>query len=321
MKKIIVTIRVEEHHKERLRKAARDNELVFLSKDEITRDVVQSANVIIGAVKADLVRGSKNLELLQVSSAGVNEYIAEGVVPPQAQLCNATGAYGLAISEHMIGSLFMIQKKLHLYRDNQQRSEWLDMGNVKGIEGSTVLVLGMGDIGGDFARKMKALGAYIIGVRRVHADKPDYVDEIHLTDEINELLPRADVVAMSLPSTPQTVRILNRERIAKMKDGAVVLNVGRGNAIDTDALCDAVESGKLGGAALDVTDPEPLPPEHRMWKIENIVITPHVSGFFHLAATHDRIVEIAADNLERFLDGRKLRNMIDFEAGYAKRDI
>ncbi len=320
MKRIIVTIKTEAHHRARLERAAGDNEILFLSGEQLTRDMVQSANVIIGTVKAELIRESEKLELLQVSTAGVNEYIAEGVVPPQAQLANATGAYGLAISEHMIGSLFMLQKKLHLYRDNQSESKWLDMGNVKGIEGSVVLVLGMGDIGGDFARKMKALGAYVIGVRRVHNDKPDYVDEMHLTDELDELLPRADVVAMSLPSTPATYRILSRERIANMKDGAVVLNVGRGNAIDTDALCDAVESGKLGGAALDVTDPEPLPPEHRMWKIKNIVVTPHVSGYFHLAATHDRIVEIAADNLERFLSGRKLRNLIDFEAGYAKRD-
>jgi len=320
MKKIVVVIKTDDHHKERLLKAAGGNEIEFYTKDQVTKEIVHSANIIIGACKADFLKGSKNLEFLQVSSAGVNEYIADGVLAPGVKLCNATGAYGLAISEHMLGSLLMLQKKLHLYRDNQNKNLWKDMGNVVGIEGSTVLVLGMGDIGGDFARKVKALGAYVIGVRRVHSDKPDYVDEMHLTEDIDELLPRADVVAMSLPSTPATYRILSRERIAKMKDGAFVLNVGRGNAIDTDALCDAVESGKLGGAAVDVTDPEPLPADHRMWNIENIFITPHVSGFFHLQATHDRIIEIAADNLERYLRGDKLRNVIDFESGYAARD-
>lgn len=319
--RIIVVIRTEEHHKTRLIAAAGEHEILFPIPEEQTKELLSTADIIIGAPKVSDIKDSNNLKLLLSSTAGVNNYIEKGALPEGTILTNSTGAYGLAISEHMIGALFMLRKKLHLYRDNQAKCLWRDMGDVLGIEGSTVLVLGMGDIGGDFARKLKALGAYVIGVRRACTEKPDYVDELHLTEETDKLLPRADVVAMPLPSTPETYQFLNRGRIALLKETAIVLNVGRGNAIDTDALCDAVESGKIAGAALDVTDPEPLPSGHRMWKIENICITPHISGFLHLAATHDRIVEIVSENLERYFSGKPLRNIIDFEKGYANRNI
>ncbi|MCD8498931.1 MAG: NAD(P)-binding domain-containing protein [Clostridiales bacterium] len=154
------------------------------------------------------------------------------------------------------------------------------------ITGSTTLVIGLGDIGSQFARRMQALGSTVLGIRRMPAaGKPDYVSSVHGLAELDDLLPLADVVALTLPETPQTVHLINRERLARMKPGAVLLNVGRGNAIETEALCDALVAGHLGGAGLDVTDPEPLPADHRLWSLPNAMITPHVSGFYHLQAT------------------------------------
>ena len=127
---------------------------------------------------------------------------------PDTLLTNATGAYGLAISEHMLGMLLELFKKLHLYRDAQHLHQWKSLGRVRSIEGSTVLVLGMGDIGGEFARKVKALGATVIGVRRTDTRKPDYVDELYLTEELDRLLPRADVVAVALPGNGETAGML-----------------------------------------------------------------------------------------------------------------
>ena len=181
-----------------------------------------------------------------------------------------------------------------------------------------MLVLGMGDIGGEFGRRVKALGAHVIGVRRTDTRCPDYADEVHLTADLDRLLPLADVVAVTLPGTKETAGLLDRRRIGLMKPGAVVLNVGRGIVIDTEALCDALESGHLGGAGLDVTDPEPLPPDHRLWDIPNAVITPHISGFYHLPETLERIIQISASNLKAFAEGKPLRNIIDFSTGYRK---
>ncbi len=274
------------------------------------------AQIIFGNVETEFVKKAADLCWLQTNSAGVESYLAPGVLPEGALLTNASGAYGLAISEHMLGMLLELQKKLHLYREAQKRGEWSSLGAVTSVWGSAVLILGMGDIGGEFGRRCKALGAYVIGVRRTKRPKPDYADEVHSLEQLSTLLPRADVVAITLPGTKDTRNLIGKEQLSQMKPGAILLNVGRGFIVDTQALCDALQSGRLGGAGLDVTEPEPLPPEHRLWQIPNAVITPHISGFYHLKETHERIVGIFAENLGRFLRGEPLRNRVDFSTGY-----
>ena len=276
------------------------------------------ANVLLGNVPPAMLSGSPALEWVQTGSAGVEDYIKPGVLAPDALLTNATGAYGLAIAEHMLGMLLMLLKKLELYRDAQRTGAWQSQGAVKAVYGSTVLVLGMGDIGGEFGRRCKALGAKVIGVRRSPRPCPDYADEVHLLADLDQLLPQADVVAVTLPGTEATRGLMDRVRLAKMKEGAVLLNVGRGFIVDTEALCDALESGRLAGAGLDVTDPEPLPAGHRLWNIPTAVVTPHVSGHYHLRETHQRIVNIFAENLRRFQAGEPLRNQVDFATGYRR---
>lgn len=315
-KSILVLIPVSENHKRLLEGKAPSASFTYADNNSITVDQVQNANIIIGNPPIDMLKGSKKLELLQLQSAGVGGFAEKNVLPEGTVLINATGAYGLAISEYMLGVLLEIYKKLYLYRDNQMESNWSYQGSVKSIFNSTALIIGAGDIGGEFAGRLKALGAYTIGIRRVDANKPDYLDELHFMDELDTLLPRADIVAMSLPETRQTIKIINSKTLKLMKHDAVLINVGRGSAVDTDALCDALESGQLLGAALDVTEPEPLPKEHRLWKIRNAVITPHVSGGFSLQETHERIVRICADNVEAFLEGRTPSNIIDLSAGY-----
>lgn len=314
---VLVTIPLAEGHEEKLRDAAPDYIFRLLEKESaVTQEDVDFADILLGNVSPSFLKGRKKLKWLQTASAGVEPYLPPGTLPENTLLTNATGAYGLAIAEHMLGMLLGVIKKLAQYRDRQHEEAWESLGSVKSIVGSTVLVLGLGDIGGEFAKRCKALGATVIGMRRSNTAKPDYADEIYLTAELDNVLPRADVVAIALPGTDKTTNLMNRSRIEKMKDGAVIVNVGRGKIIDTDALCDALESGKLMGAALDVTEPEPLPKGHRLWKIPTAVITPHISGYFHLKYTHDKVIEICANNLARFHDGKPLQNKVDFRIGY-----
>ena len=284
----------------------------------LTKEHVQDANIILGSVPVDFVRGSENLQWIQLNSAGAGGFTDPGVLGQGVPATNATGGYGLAISEHMLGMMLALMKRLHLFRDYQNQALWLDEGvMVQAVEDATVLTIGLGDIGGNFARKCKALGAHTIGIRRTNADKPDWLDEQYTLDALDTLLPRADVVAMSLPDTAHTVGLMTRERIALMKHSAYLLNVGRGSAIDTEALCDALEQNAIAGAGLEVTDPEPLPPEHRLWREKNALITPHVSGGYHMRQTQERIFRIAADNLRRFLAGQPLEHLLDPATGYA----
>lgn len=310
---IFVMLPFEEEHKRRLAEVAPRCNIRYGKNPAEALD----AEIIVGQFPPEKIKEAKNLRLLQLSFAGADRYVIPGVLPEHVTLTNATGAYGLAISEYMVGVVFALSKKLHLYRDNMHEHRWQDRGNVSSIYGSTVLTVGLGDIGGAFAKLMKGFGVYNIGVRRSRTDKPDYVDELVTVDMLDEVIPRADIIALAMPGSAETAGIISRARIAMMKPSAFLINVGRGSAVDTEALCDALESGLLAGAALDVTDPEPLPPEHRLWRCENALITPHVSGYYHHPATFGKIVDICIDNIERYLNDKPLRNVIDPKTGYA----
>lgn len=316
MKNVLVLIPVKEAHKKLLEERAPSANFVYAKADTVDADLVRNANVIIGFPPASIVKESKNLEWLQLQSAGAGAFVKKGALADHVILTNASGAYGLAISEYMLGVLLEMYKNLHIYRDKQMQADWSYTGSVQAIYRSTALVAGLGDIGGEFARRMNLLGAYTIGIRRKDTDKPEYLDELYLMDKFEELLPRADIVALSLPETSLTHKIINENTLKLMKNNAVLINVGRGSAVDTDALCDALECGQIAGAALDVTDPEPLPEDHRLWRLKNAIITPHISGGFSLPETFERIVRISAENLDAYMNGKKLRNIVDRSAGY-----
>ena len=279
---------------------------------------IKVADAIIGNIKPQLLQHADNLKWLQLNSAGTDGYCSKGVMPSGAVLTNATGAYGLALSEYMLAALMAMQKKLYRYHDNQKNKLWHDEGEVTSIFNSRVIVVGLGDIGSAFARRLKALGAHVMGVKRRLGAVPDYLDELISMDRLPEYLPQADVVASVLPGTAATQHIFNAAVFKQMKQGAFFINAGRGSAVVEADLCDAVQSGHLAGAAVDVTEVEPLPPDSRMWQVENIHITPHTAGQYHLAATLDNIVNIAKDNLHRLIKGEALVNQVDFATGYKK---
>ena len=314
---ILVTPPVNDRQKEKLLAAAPGQEFIFHEKPEVTDSDLKKADIILGNLQnAAQLKKCENLKWIQLNNAGTEGYCVPGVLPEGAKLANATGAYGLAISEHMIGCLFELRKKLHLYLQNQMKHVWKSEGFVDVIEGSNVLVIGMGDIGTAFGKKMKALGCKVIGIKRRVGEKPEWMEGLYGMDELDSLLPQADVVAMSLPGNPSTYHVLSRERIALLKESAVVINVGRGTAIDTDALSDALYAGKIRGAALDVTDPEPLPADHPIWDAPNALITPHISGGFALPETLEQIIELFAQNLKRYLNGEEIGNLVNLETGY-----
>lgn len=184
------------------------------------------------------------------------------------------------------------------------------------IFGSTIAVVGTGNLGSEFAKRVQAMGAKVIGVRRTGNALENGFDEMHNVSEIDEVLPKADVIALNLPGTAETKNILTRERIASLKSNAIVMNVGRGSAIDQEALNEALREGKIAGAALDVTSPEPLPEDHPLWTAPNTIITPHVSGNYSLEYTCQVLIDIFEGNLIKFAKGEKLDNIVDRKAGY-----
>jgi len=318
MDNALVLFKTEPAFREELKSVLGGYRIVFSESDDtssIDAETAGNTTIIFGNPETGFFRLCPRLKWLQLQSAGTDGYTG-GELDENVLLTCATGGYGHAVSEHMVALTFELLKKLHLYRDEQSKASWQSRGKVKSIEGAVVLIVGLGDIGASYGRRMKALGAYVIGVRRTIHSKPGYIDELLLSDQIDEALPRADVVALIVPGTKETAGLIGRLQLAKMKRDAVIINAGRGSAIDTEALCDVLESGALGGAGLDVTDPEPLPPEHRLWKLENAVITPHVAGGRYMSETGEYIMELNLQNARRFVRGETLESLVDYRTGY-----
>jgi phosphoglycerate dehydrogenase-like enzyme len=285
--------------------------------DHPTAEQLETAEVILGQPGWKQLEQAKHLNWVQLGYAGVDSY-AKGNFPAHVTLTNATGAFGKCIGEYVLTMVLMLYKRMPQYMAQQNGQVWQDAGAELTPSGKRLLILGAGDIGTWVARLFRPLGCHIVGVRRVERDCPPEFDEMTTLARLEEELPLADIVVGALPSTPATARLLNRQRLALFKSTAVLVNVGRGDLVDCAALADLLNQGKLFGAALDVTSPEPLPQGHPLWTAPNTIVTPHVTGgsFGHLPETTQLIYRICRENLERYQRGEALRNRVDLSIGY-----
>lgn len=314
--KILVTIPFTEEQKNLIETAAAGNDIVFLAPEQLTDEMIQNAEIIIGNLPASVIKTASNLKWLQLNSAGADAYCVPGVLSEDAVLTNASGAYDISVSEAMVAGTFGLFKKIYSYYDNQKEHLWKDEGMVQSAYGACVVVLGLGNIGLSYARKMKAMGSHVIGIKRHVSSVPEGVDEVYSIDELENCLKRADIVVSVLPGTPETEHMMGKAQFQAMKNTAYFINVGRGNFVDQDALYEALENGEIAGAMLDVTEPEPLPSDHKLWDAKNLYIMPHVAGGFHIPVTLDTIANICADNLQKYLKGETLKNIVDKSKGY-----
>jgi phosphoglycerate dehydrogenase-like enzyme len=199
----------------------------------------------------------------------------------------------------------------------QYAGKWVDLGARQTIKNNLITVVGLGDIGANYAARCRALGARVRGVARgSRPEVPECVDEMYTKDSIDSAIDGADVVAVCLPGTRETNKLFTKERMLGMKRGALILNVGRGSAINQDALIELLEQGHIGGAGLDVTTPEPLPPDSKLWGMPNVIITPHVSGGTSLELTLDLIVDKFVEYLKDYISSCAFGRVVDRQKGY-----
>lgn len=269
---------------------------------------IEDAEVIIGEPSLAELSAAKQLRWVQMTWAGADRYLRGGF-PKDVLLTTASGAFGETIAEHALAMLFSLCRRLPAY---QKAGKWQDLGSEKRVAGSTALLYGCGDLGTEIARRLQAMGVRTVGVCRA-ARKPRAHFEALTTLHCAEVfLPEADFVICALPSNEETDGYFDAERLALCKDDAVLINVGRGALIDLNALTALLQSGKFFGVGLDVTEQEPLPTEHPLWKMPNVIITPHIAGvsFGHLPETEEKIRAICRENLQNYLDGKPLRNQV-----------
>lgn len=289
--------------------------ITVVSHNDVTEEMLSKAEIIFGWPRLDELKKAKNLRWLNLPSAGADNYTdVNAYVNKDIILTNSSGVYGLPIAEHVFAMILSFNRNLQEYAYLKEKKSWEMILNTKDFYGSTVGIIGFGDIGKEIAIRAKAFGARVLVVKRKPSQVPEYVDELYITEEIDQVLKQSDYIVLTLPATKNTKGIISRDRINIMKPGAYLVNIGRGELIDQEALIEALRENKIGGAGLDVMTPEPLPADSPLWELPNVIITQHSSG---LSVGNDtRRVKLFADNLKRYVNNEKLVNIVDFTEGY-----
>ncbi len=288
-------------------------DLTVIDRTCFEDEAIRDAEVILGNLPYSRLAVCENLKWMQLDSAGANVYTD---LPDSVTLTNASGAYGTAISEYMLAYLFFVLKKVPQYMELQSRHDYTNLGSVRTIAQLKVLCLGAGNIGSEFAKRVRALGAEVHCVRRTKRELPEYFKEQYTFDEMDAVLPEFDVIAMSLPGTKETEGFFGYDRLMKTKKNSILINVGRGSAIPTEDLIKAARQDHFAGIVLDVQEHEPLPKNNELWNLPNVYITPHISGRFNAEVTYDNVLEIFRTNLLHYVNGEPLEHVVDKKAGY-----
>lgn len=307
------------HHAQIDRTAARCGFAVDYYPDgHVPAELAGQYEVLYGMPDRAALRTFTSLKWFCGNFAGVDAYLDGALYPsPDVILTNSSGAYGVTIAEHLIMVTLMLLRHASAYVLEAAAHRWGPVLPMRSIMGSTITVVGTGDIGTEFARRAKAMGAKSIrGVRRTMKPADPAFASVHTHDQLESLLPDTDLLVLALPSTPDTIGFLSRRRIALLPKTAFVINVGRGSAIDQPALVDALNAGQLAGAALDVFVQEPIPDGDPIWDAKNLLLTPHVSGQLSLGYTRDKNVALFCEDLENYAAGRPLARYVDRKIGY-----
>ncbi len=273
--------------------------------------------IIYGHPEPEIVAKAVSLRWLCSDFAGIEKYLSDGIfADPTCILSNSSGAYGPTISEHIIMVLLMLLRRMPEYEADLRERKWTFYSPIRSVIGSHFVLLGTGDIGSNTARRLKALGARVTGVCRSGKSDEIAFDRVLPLSELDSVLPTADALIISLPATQETAGILTAGRIALLPPHAHLINVGRGSAIDQDALVAALQSRAIAGAALDVMLPEPLPADHPLWDCPNTILTPHISGNLSLGLTCELDIAMFLADLTRYSEGKALKNFVDRTKGY-----
>jgi len=314
VKNVLVTLPMLESQRKELEALSQGKEATYhffyqlmdrhLPADFLAEGMVQDSKEIpekIHGIIGDFPVGKlalyqDTLEFLQIASAGYDVFMVPGVLPKKCVLCNASGAYHNIVAEQLLALTFFAGRRARQTQESQNQHNWVHPGPMVPIFESTTVVIGMGDIGCGYAKRMKALGSYVIGIRKHLKDKPDCFDEQYTIEDLEKVLPRADILALIAPGGPETDNMINGSRMDLMKKTSIIVNAGRGSLIDEKALVNHLNQGYFTGVALDVTRQEPLPKESPLWETDRLVITPHTGGTWQ-REIQEEIFRISKENL------------------------
>ena len=318
MKRVIIAGPFREDEKKIFCDLSSELECVFVDQQAVTTQMLSTAQALIGNVASSMLANQPQLEWVQLVSSGADKYVGVDYLSQNLIMTTSTGAYGVGIAEYMVSMLLAMMKTIPGYLENQKKGLWMDNGMVTTPYSKRVLIVGTGDIGLEFAKRMRAFGCKLVGIRRRGGVCPEELDEIYTIDCLKEQLALADVVAVCLPGTKSTFHLFDEEMLSCCKEGSYFMNVGRGNVIPLDAFFNDKIANRFAGIWLDVCEIEPLPEQHPLFYVPNLLITPHITGGFHLDLTMEKIFQISLHNMKAWLGEGNYIHVLDLDTGYCK---
>lgn len=312
---ILVTIELEDRHLEQLRASDPEVDVVVASSREEALERMPEADVLVGGFNLDLYRRAERLRWVQSWGAGVDSMLFKEFVDSEIRLTSAKGTVGVHLAEHAMALLLSLTRGIgtavrESRWDNRmaiRKASWELIDRTMGI-------VGLGGTGRDLATRASAFGTRILAVDPEDVELPDCVESCWKMDRFHDLLRASDIVAICAPLTDASEGLFDAAAFEAMQNHALLINVTRGRIVDEQALVTALQEGQIGGAGLDVTPQEPLPPDHVLWSMPNVVITPHTAG--GSPNRDDRLMELIVANIERFKRGAPLLSEIDKRKGY-----
>ena len=300
---------------ERLEYVFPDLTFCFRNRDTVTDEDVRRADIIIGHPTPEMIGRAENLKWLHVNSAGVNGYEKRSLYPNEYMIVTrAADTFGISMAEHTVGMMISLSRNFRLLDRQQRGHDWRIYRADRELYGATVLMLGAGNLAKEIAGRLKGFDVKLIAVKRDPENRPDWCEAAYGPKQLHEALAQADYVIDSLPLTEQTRHMLDAQAFAAMKQDAILINIGRGGTVDTEALVAALREGRLYAAGLDVTEPEPLPADSPLWDMENVMISPHCSALS--GEENRRRTDTIIRLMKQYLSGDDLDYEVDFEKGY-----
>jgi phosphoglycerate dehydrogenase-like enzyme len=334
MKKLVLHPAVDEARLEKIRQAAGEMAVVNAQSDEQALAEIVDATAFFGKMTPELLAASTQLEWVQSPTASLEHYLFPELVEHPCKLSNMRGLFGDVIADHVFGYILMFARNLHLYLRQQMQHKWAPIGDestrqsfatgpgfVSDIDRShlhlsdcTLGVVGVGNIGEEILKRGSAFDMTLCGIDAERKSVPSLGLKLWEPERLSDLLTISDFVVIAAPHTPKTEKMFQREQFQQMKDSAYLINIGRGIIVDLADLTAALLAKEIAGAALDVYEIEPLPADHPLWDMENVILTPHIAAASPRIS--ERHLETLLENIRRYVAARELRTEVDKRKWY-----
>ncbi len=307
--KLLVYPALDKTEVEEIASVSTQVEVLNINTEEEALQEIEDVDALYGTITPGLFERARKLKWIQTPIIGLENYMFPALIKSDIKITNMAGIFSDVIADHTLAYILMFARGFHVYMRKQLARNWDPGVPVIHLADQTLGIIGLGGIGMEIARRGSACGMRVIATDAKQREKPDFVNALWEIDKLNELLEESDFVVSCVPHSPETVKLIGEEQLQRMKKTAYFINISRGVVVDLAALTSALENGEIAGAGLDVFETEPLPSDHPLWEMENVIITPHIAGAS--AYIQQRRVATLKENLRRYISGEPLQNVVD----------